>query len=113
MRRRTHFGLWDRRHHIPADDGLKRRQHARRTGLPPLSMTFRLLPNPPLTSRQFDQRPHLFRGCVNRDRVRRLEDWLGDYRVDRKRTTPFQSRRNTGRGHHNTLEGAFAVPLLT
>ena len=28
MRRRTHFGLWDRRHHIPADDGLQRRHDA-------------------------------------------------------------------------------------
>ena len=104
------FGARNRRHHVSAHNGLKRRHDARRTWRTAVVDRIPAVPARSTGAHLCDPRPHPFRWCVNRDRVGRREDWLGNHRVDRKRTALFESRGNAGRGHHDALEGAFAVP---
>ena len=103
-------GARNRRHHVPAHEGLKRRQDARRTCRTVVVDRVPAVPTRSAGPHLCDPRPHSFRRCVYRDRVRRSEDRLGNERVNRKRTPLFEGRGNAGRGHHNLWKEHLLYP---
>ena len=96
------FGARNRRHHVSAHNGLKRRHDARRTWRTAVVDRIPAVPARSTGAHLRDPRPHPFRWCVDRDRVGRREDWLGYQRVDRKRSAPFDSACGAGRECHVT-----------
>jgi hypothetical protein len=72
------LGARNRRHHVPAHNGLQCRYDAHRTWRTAVVDRIPAVPARSTGAHLCDPQPHTFRWCVNRNRVRRYEDWLGN-----------------------------------
>ena len=99
-----------RRHDVAGYHGLEFGHDATGTGRAAVVNRVPAVPTCSTSPHLRNPRPHPFGRYVDRDRMRRNEDGLGNERVGGKRTALLESRGKAGRGHHSPWKEHLLCP---